>query len=97
MADAVAAKGAAARAAASPTLDELLADRCAKIAAAFALTAREQEVLAFLARGRTLQIVARDLQIAQGTARTHIQNIYAKLGVHKQQELIDRVDDFEHS
>ncbi|MDR0626499.1 MAG: helix-turn-helix transcriptional regulator [Bifidobacteriaceae bacterium] len=88
---------AASSAAGTPTLDELVADRCAKIAAAFALTAREQEVLAFLARGRTLQIVARDLQIAQGTARTHIQNIYAKLGVHKQQELIDRVDDFEHS
>ena len=45
-----------------------------------------------LARGRTLAIVMRDLQIAKGTAQTHIENVYAKLGVHKQQELIDLVE-----
>jgi DNA-binding CsgD family transcriptional regulator len=77
------------------TLDQLIARRCEKVAACYALTAREREVLAFLARGRTLQIVSRDLQIAKGTARTHIENIYAKLGTHKQQELIDLVESFE--
>ena len=45
-----------------------------------------------LAYGRTLAIIARDLHIAQGTARTHIENIYRKLDVHKQQELIDLVE-----
>ena len=35
-----------------------------------------------LAYGRTLSIIARDLQIAKGTARTHIENIYRKLDVH---------------
>lgn len=44
---------------------------------------------------RTLAIIARDLHIAQGTARTHIENIYRKLDVHKQQELIDLVENHE--
>ncbi|WP_270299718.1 LuxR C-terminal-related transcriptional regulator, partial [Eggerthella sinensis] len=42
--------------------------------------------------GASLSIVMRDLQIAKGTAQTHIENVYAKLGVHKQQELIDLVE-----
>lgn len=45
-----------------------------------------------LAYGRTLSIIARDLHIAKGTARTHIENIYRKLDVHKQQEFIDLVE-----
>ena len=40
-------------------------------------------------------ILSRDLHIAQGTARTHIENIYRKLDVHKQQELIDLVENHE--
>ena len=58
----------------------------------FGLTPRESEVIVLLAYGRTLAIIARDLHIAQGTARTHIENIYRKLDVHKQQELIDLVE-----
>jgi DNA-binding CsgD family transcriptional regulator len=67
---------------------------CARVAAAHHLTAREGETLVLLARGRTLAIIARELQIANGTARTHIEHVYAKLGVHKQQELIDLVEAF---
>ena len=59
------------------------------------LTPRESEVIVLLAYGRTLSIIARDLQIAKGTARTHIENIYRKLDVHKQQELIDLVETYE--
>ena len=61
----------------------------------FGLTPRESEVIVLLAYGRTLAIIARDLHIAQGTARTHIENIYRKLDVHKQQELIDLVESHE--
>ena len=45
-----------------------------------------------IARGRTLGVVSRELNIAEGTARTHMGHIYAKLGVHRQQELIDLVE-----
>lgn len=65
---------------------------CHEVASQFHLTPREGEVLLLLARGRTLTIVMRDLNIAKGTAQTHIENVYAKLGVHKQQELIDLVE-----
>lgn len=65
---------------------------CAAVARDFGLTPRESEVIVLLAYGRTLAIIARDLHIAQGTARTHIENIYRKLDVHKQQELIDLVE-----
>lgn len=67
---------------------------CAMVAQDFGLTPREGEVIVLLAYGRTLSIIARDLQIAKGTARTHIENIYRKLDVHKQQELIDLVESY---
>lgn len=72
-----------------------LEEKCAGIARECGLTPREEEVLAFLARGRTLSIVARDLHIAKNTARTHIEKIYQKTGIHKQQELIDFIEEWE--
>ena len=65
------------------------------VAEACGLTPREREVLQFLARGRTLSIVARDLHIAKNTARTHIEKIYQKTDIHKQQDLIDFVEGWE--
>ena len=32
------------------------------------------------------------LVLSRNTVKTHVQNIYAKLGVHSQQELIDLVE-----
>lgn len=75
--------------------DSRLEISCSAVAESYRLTPRESEVLVLLAYGRTLAIIARDLQIAKGTARTHIENIYRKLDVHKQQELIDLVDNYE--
>lgn len=69
--------------------------KCNGFAEECGLTPREEEVLTFLARGRTLSIVARDLHIAKNTARTHIEKIYQKTGIHKQQELIDYVEEWE--
>lgn len=72
--------------------DDALPARCALLARSRELTPREAEVLVLLARGRTLAVVARELGIAEGTARTHMTHVYAKLGVHRQQELIDLVE-----
>jgi DNA-binding CsgD family transcriptional regulator/MFS family permease len=77
-----------------PTGYPSLEQACAQVAAQHRLTAREGEVLTLLARGRTLAIIARELNIAKGTVRTHIERVYAKLGVHKQQELIDLIESF---
>ena len=74
-----------------------LEQKCAGVAEACGLTPREREVLQFLARGRTLSIVARDLHIAKNTARTHIEKIYQKTDIHKQQDLIDFVESWEEN
>ena len=65
--------------------------------AIFGLTPRESEVFALLAQGRTVGVIRERLVISLNTARFHTKNIYAKLGVHSQQELIDLVEDFEPS
>ena len=45
------------------------------------LTERENVVLACVAEGKTNRQIARDLQISERTARTHVSNILAKLGL----------------
>lgn len=56
------------------------------------LTPRESEVMALLARGRNIPAVAEKLCISKGTAHTHAAHVYQKLGIHRQQELIELVD-----
>lgn len=46
------------------------------------LTPRERQVLAWVARGKTNPEIAQTLWIAPTTVRKHLENIYAKLGVH---------------
>ncbi len=46
------------------------------------LTPREQQVLAWLAEGKTNREIAQILVAAPGTVRKHLEHIYAKLGVH---------------
>jgi DNA-binding NarL/FixJ family response regulator len=50
------------------------------------LTPREREVLRLLVEGRGTEAIAMTLVISPQTARTHIQNILAKLGVHSRLE-----------
>jgi DNA-binding CsgD family transcriptional regulator len=46
------------------------------------LTPREHQVLAWVARGKTNSEIAQILWVAPTTVRRHLENIYAKLGVH---------------
>lgn len=56
------------------------------------LTPRETEVFALLARGRSVPYIRDELIISRETAATHAKHIYAKLGVHSRQELINLVE-----
>lgn len=60
------------------TVDSLiLEERVAEVP----LTAREREVLAWVARGKTNAEIAELLWLAPSTVRKHLENVYAKLGV----------------
>ena len=50
------------------------------------LTRREREVLVLLAQGADNDGMAQRLVISPDTARTHIQNVLGKLGVHSRLE-----------
>ena len=52
------------------------------------LTRREREVLAFLAEGGNNDTIAQALVISPDTARTHVQNVLSKLGVHSRLEAV---------
>lgn len=73
-----------------------MAESCREVAEASGLTHREVEVLALLLQGRSVPFVEDRLRISEGTARTHVNSIYKKLGVHSRQDLLDLfIDDRE--
>lgn len=69
-----------------------LKERCAELSEAAGLTAREAEVFGYLARGRNVRFIEEELVVSYNTVKTHVSHIYAKMGVHSHQELIDLVE-----
>lgn len=67
--------------------------QCALVSAQYGLSPREGEVLRLLAKGRDAAYIATFFVISPHTAKTHIHNVYKKLGIHSQQELIDVVEE----
>ena len=63
-------------------------DRCAQLADAHNLTAREQEILAYLAEGHSGAYISDVLFISPNTVRTHIHNIYRKLDVSSREDIL---------
>ena len=45
--------------------------------------------MTLLAHGNTATRIQAELGISYNTVKYHVKNVYAKLGVHSQQELID--------
>lgn len=52
------------------------------------LTQREREVFEQMARGRDNETIANNLFISPATARTHLQRVFKKLGVHTRAEAV---------
>lgn len=80
----------AASSAAMPMLS--IEERCAVLGVERGLTEREIEIFAMFARGRNGQFVMEHYVVSRNTVKSHVKHIYAKLGVHSQQELIDLVE-----
>lgn len=71
---------------------ELFFERCCReVAKEFELSNREIDVLELLARGYSAARIQKELYIAAGTVNYHTRNIYAKLGVHSKQEVINLI------
>ena len=56
------------------------------------LTKREREVLAMLSQGRDLAYMCDELCLSRNTVKGYQKSIYAKMGVHSKQEVIDLMD-----
>jgi putative nucleotidyltransferase with HDIG domain len=69
------------------TLEELVYDRGigsdspSRVTEPSPLSVREMEVLRFLAEGKVYKQIALELALSVSTVRTHLHNVYAKLGV----------------
>ena len=66
-------------------------DACAKLTREASLSPRESEVLVELAYGHTSGYIAKALFISDNTVRTHMRNIYRKLGVTDREALLELV------
>lgn len=67
---------------------DALADHRARLAAEYKLTAREQEILMYLAEGHSGSYISDVLFISPNTTRTHIHNIYRKLDVSSREDIL---------
>lgn len=71
--------------------------RCQKVKDQFALSAREAEIMEFVARGQTATSIAESLFISENTVRTHLKRIYAKLGVHRKREMLAIIENIDEN
>ena len=57
------------------------------------LSKREVEVLELVAKGYNAKRIAQEMVVSYNTVKSHLHRIYAKLGVHGQQEVILLVEE----
>lgn len=65
---------------------------CAIVAQNAGLSPRETEVFFLLAKGRSIDHIQNKLCISVHTVKTHVYNIYQKMGISSREELLDAVD-----
>ena len=69
--------------------------RCQRVSQDYGLSSREAEVMELIARGYTGPAIAEMLFISENTMRTHNKRIYAKLEIHKKQELLELIESYD--
>ncbi|MEC4295440.1 helix-turn-helix transcriptional regulator [Adlercreutzia shanghongiae] len=68
---------------------DLKKTRCQDLSAEYGLTDREAGILLLLAQGRDAAFISEHLFLSRNTVKSYQKSIYAKLGVHSKQEIID--------
>ena len=68
-------------------------DACAIISSKYGLSPRESEIFVYLSKGRNRGFIAQEMFLSPNTVRSHTYNIYNKMGIHKQQQLISEVEE----
>lgn len=68
--------------------DDTFEMACRLIANERTLTSRETDVLLLAARGHNRDSIAKLLFLSKDTIKTHMRNLYSKMDIHSQQELI---------
>ena len=71
-----------------PHLDSAVGRALSGQAAEELLTPRELEILAYVRGGRSTRDIASLLWVSTSTVRKHMENVYAKLGVHSRAEAV---------
>lgn len=66
-----------------------LAANVQRVAVAHGLTPREVDVLELVAQGHSVRKISETLCISPSTVQGHMRNVYAKLGLHSRQDVID--------
>ena len=79
----------------SPVYADKIAKQCSLLRTHFKLTEREAQIIEDMARGYTVGATAEHLGVSENTVRTHTRRIYAKLDIHKKQQLIEMVRTFD--
>lgn len=67
-------------------------EACDSIAHAYGLSKRQSEVMSFLTTGRDIDHIARTLGLSPNTVRSYRKSLYATLGIHGRQELLDLIE-----
>ena len=73
-------------------VESYIKNRCRTIVDAYALTPREAEILVLLSRGHSYGFIAESVYISEATVRTHARNIYRKMGISSQEDLLNYID-----
>ncbi len=68
-------------------------DVCGDFSGQYSLSKRESEVFGYLARGHNREYISKKLCVSSSTIRYHAYNIYKKMDISNQQELIEMVND----
>ncbi len=72
--------------------EEPLTVACRTLSERGALSGREAEILAYLARGRSQPYIRDELMLSKNTVATHVKHLYQKLDVHSKQDLLDLIE-----